>query len=287
MRAIPSILCVVAASGSLIVSAVSAPNFFFNSGVPDGKIAMATNPANGTNPERETGDDFILGTRTEINHAFFYGIITGSSTPSFSDVVTEIYRVFPKDSQDPPDGKVPTRKNSPSDIAFESRDLSSGDFTVTMATLGRFTAENSVLNNISVNGANPPVPVTGQEVVFDIRFSNPIDLPADHYFFVPQVEGANGGQFFWLSAAKPIVGPGTTPFLDPKTDLQTWIRNEALAPNWLRVGTDIVGGDPAPTFNASFGLEGIEVPESNSLWLIGAAAAIGVFVVRRRRRSAA
>jgi hypothetical protein len=34
-----------------------------------------------------------------------------------------------------------------------------------------------------------------------------------------------GGDFLWLSAAKPIVAPGT-PFL---SDLQSWIRNDALA----------------------------------------------------------
>jgi LPXTG-motif cell wall-anchored protein len=65
------------------------------------------------------------------------------------------------------------------------------------------------------------------------------------------------GDFLWLSAAKPIAGPGTTPF-DP--DLQSWIRNFALGPDWLRVGTDVVGGNPAPTFNASFSLTGESVP---------------------------
>jgi hypothetical protein len=33
-----------------------------------------------------------------------------------------------------------------------------------------------------------------------------------------------------------------------------------LQPDWLRVGTDIVGGNPAPMFNASFSLTGMTVP---------------------------
>ena len=33
-----------------------------------------------------------------------------------------------------------------------------------------------------------------------------------------------------------------------------------LDPDWLRVGTDIVGGNPAPTFNAAFSLDGVSVP---------------------------
>jgi len=36
-------------------------------------------------------------------------------------------------------------------------------------------------------------------------------------------------------------------------DLQSWIRNDDLAPDWLRIGTDITGQGP---FNASFSLSG-------------------------------
>src|SRR5262249_53595713 len=90
-------------------------------------------------------------------------------------------------------------------------------------------------------------------------------LPSDHYFFVPQVL-LSTGNFFWLSAPKPIVSPGT-PFPPGKTDLQSWIRNDpSLAPDWLRIGTDIVGGNPAPTFNASFSLSAQPVtPQLTSL----------------------
>lgn len=110
-------------------------------------------------------------------------------------------------------------------------------------------------------------------------------MPADHYFFIPQVELTNGGQFYWLSASRPISGVGTTPFPDGVTDLQAWTRDAALDPDWLRVGTDIVGGAPAPTFNTAFSLEGTSVPEPSFTWLIlaGAVATIGVrrwFAVR-------
>ena len=46
-----------------------------------------------------------------------------------------------------------------------------------------------------------------------------------------------GGDFLYLSAPRPIVAPGT-PFAG---DLQAWIRNSDLAPDWLRIGTDIIG----------------------------------------------
>jgi len=90
-------------------------------------------------------------------------------------------------------------------------------------------------------------------VQFRVTFTSPITLDPDHYFFVPQVE-LDSGNFLWLSAPRPIVPPDGTAFPPGFTDLQTWVRDEALQPDWLRVGTDIVGGNPAPTFNASFSL---------------------------------
>ena len=120
-------------------------------------------------------------------------------------------------------------------------------------------------------------PVSGQEVQFSVSFTTPFDLAADHYFFVPQVQ-VNGGDFFWLSTAKPIVAPGT-PFTP---DLQEWIRNGDLDPDWSRVGTDIVGGGPPPVFNAAFTLDGVITPEPGSLMLVG--SGLGLIGWRRRRR---
>jgi len=191
------------------------------------------------------------------------------------DVTIEIYRVFPKDSTVPPSGQVPTRVNSPSDVAFDSRDFP-GQLNFSTALLSpSFTAGNSV-----VNGINPSPnqttggegPVTGQEVLFSVSFLTPFSLPADHYFFVPQVM-LDTGDFLWLSAPKPIVPPGT-PF---SPDLQSWIRNADLDPDWLRIGTDIVGPSsiaPAPTFNAAFTLVG-QVPEPATLLLL----AVGLIVL--------
>jgi hypothetical protein len=63
----------------------------------------------------------------------------------------------------------------------------------------------------------------------------------------------SGADFLWLSAPRPIQPPGT-PFPPGITDLQSWMRDDPpLAPDWLRIGTDIVGGT---TFNASFSLSG-------------------------------
>ena len=97
---------------------------------------------------------------------------------------------------------------------------------------------------------------------------------------MPQVQ-LDSGDFFWLSAPRPIVPPG----ISFAPDLQSWMRNENLEPDWLRVGTDIVGGDAA--FNAAFTLDGdleAATPEPASLVLLATTmAGLGAAGWRRRR----
>jgi hypothetical protein len=157
--------------------------------------------------------------------------------------------------------------NSPSDVELDDRDTANSNLSVMASILSAgFTANNSVVNGIHPKpnqNTGGDGPVTGDEVQFDVTFTTPFLLPADHYFFVPQVELAGSDEnFLWLSAPKPIVAPGT-PFAP---DLQSWIRNADPDPDWLRIGTDIVG---STTFNATFSLNGAPVPEPSTLALLG------------------
>jgi hypothetical protein len=276
------------------VTPSNADTLLFSTGNPDGKMAVATRPAFGGLFEIEAGDDFIFSSTTQINSATFTGLLpTGSSV---NDVTVEIYRVFPNDSNvartsGPPTfstPQVPTRVNSPSDVAFASRDSAAANqLTFSTSVLASsFMAANSVqpggIHPIPGQTTGGNGPVTSQEVTFSVVFTTPFVLPADHYFFVPQV-GLNTGNFLWLSAPRPITG-GTGPFVG---DLQAWTRDQMLDPDWLRVGADIVGPDPAtaPTFNLTFSLTGVSGVPEPSTWAMMLVGFLGLgFALRQSRR---
>jgi hypothetical protein len=273
------------------VPATADTPFFFSTGDPDGKIATAARPVTGEPFEIESADDFVLTHSTSITSATFTGLVPAGASPV--NVIVEIYRVFPNDSDvnrtnGPPTfstTQVPTRVNSPSDIAFDERDNGTGLSFSTSLLAANFTAANSVTPggihpdpNFHTGGNSP---VTGDEVEFSVNFTIPFLLPADHYFFVPQVQ-LDRGDFLWLSAARPIVSPGT-PFPSGFTDLQSWTRDEMLDPDWLRVGADIVG---AGAFNAAFSLRGALVPEPSTwaMMLLGFAG-LGFAGCRQARKA--
>jgi hypothetical protein len=217
-------------------------------------MAMASRPANGGEIEIEAADDFIVTGTERMDKATFTGLLPSTAPlTSIQDVQVEIYRVFPLDSANPPSGHVPTRVNSPSDFDFASRAKSSGDLSFAGTVLSAsFTVSNSVVTGIHIipnQHTGGEGPVTGEEVQFAVTLTVPIVLAADHYFFVPKVQ-LTSGNFLWLSAAGPTVFAG---------DLEAWIRNADLDPDWLRVGTDIVGGTTPPRFNGSFSLTGVRL----------------------------
>ena len=236
---------------ALLVSHAHASNFSFSTGDPDGKIATLSRPASAGNMQTETADDFLVSQSIVINEATFTGLLPlGTPLTNISQVEIEIYHLFPGDTAFPLSGNVPTRTNSPADVEIDSatRDSADGSLSFSATTVSSsFTASNSVVNEIAQRTTGEGE-VTGEEVTITVHFNPPISLPADHYFFRPEVL-LDRGDFLWLSAPRPIVAPGT-PFVG---DLQTWIRNDALAPDWLRIGTDITGQGP---FNAAFSLSG-------------------------------
>lgn len=252
--------------GMWLATPASAGPFFFSTDSPDGRLGALSGPASPGKIETETADDFLLQQTTVITRATITGLIPlGTPLDHIGQVEIEIYHVFPNDSDvsrtsGPPTfstSQVPTRVNSPADNEIDgaTRDSSRGtlSFEATVVSAS-FTVSNTVvngINNVPPQHTGGEGPATGEEVEIGIDFTTPIILPAGHYFFRPEVL-VTGGNFLYLSTVKPAVFPGTaTP------DLQAWIRNSNLAPDWLRIGTDIIGGT---TFDMTFSLTGDTVP---------------------------
>jgi hypothetical protein len=233
-----------------------------NTGNTDAKVGALSRRPSANKLETETADDFVLKQTTVLTGATITGLIS-PATPlaNIANVEVELYHVFPVDSAntDPLAGNVPSRTNSPSDVEIDSatRDASQRSLRFSTTLLNaNFSALNTVVNGINkkpLNTTRGEGPATGEEVEIAITFASPIILPAGNYFFRPEVL-VNGGDFLYLSAPKPIVAPG----IAIAGDRQAWIRNSKLSPDWLRIGTDIIGSDapPAPTFNMTFSLSG-------------------------------
>ena len=245
----------------LTASRASAESFTFSTGDPDGLIGTLSRPASAGMVQTETADDFVLTECVLITQATFTGLLpSGAPLSSITDVEVEIYHVFPVDSDQSRTPAVVTRTNSPSDVEISDATRDSLNNSLSASTTlvnSSFTALNSVVNGIFPSPSQftgGEGPVTGEEVTITVTFNPPILLPADPYFFRPEVE-LSSGNFLWLSAPKPIVAPGT-PFAP---DRQSWIRNDNLAPDWSRIGTDITHQGP---FNASFSLSGVTGVES-------------------------
>jgi hypothetical protein len=252
----------------LLASRGSAASFSFSTRQSGASTAALSRPASPGGIQTETANDFVATQSVVIAQATITGVIP--SEASLSDIArveVEIYRVFPFDSDTNRTINVPTRNNSPADLEIHkaTRDSLAGRLIFSATIVNQsFTALHTVVNGIykspdQTTGGEGPV--TGQQVEINMAFNPPIAVPAGHYFFRPEVL-LNSGNFLWLLAAEPHRPPhprpdphGTpVPPIPDLADLQSWIRNNELGPDWLRIAPDILGS--GSVLNAIFSLSG-------------------------------
>src|SRR5260370_7774730 len=96
-----------------------------------------------------------------VTNATFFGLLpTGALPWSITGVEIELYHVFPVDSVNPPDMRVLTRVNSPSDNQFAAFASPLGQLSFSPSIRSQpFPAPNPVLNCI-----NPLPPFTPPRV---------------------------------------------------------------------------------------------------------------------------
>jgi len=269
-------------------AAFAADTVLYNNDFPDGKIATASGSPKGA----ESADDFILGAAATITSGSFTGLIP--KTANIVGVGVEIYGACTPGSGFAGCtnlGKAVTRLNSPTSEALPGTERTTGTGTLSYAASllnNGIGVVGSVVDGINAQTPNVPAtltggdgPASGKEVRINFDLSEGIALPSGHYFFVPSVELDNGS-FLQLSAYRTVGGEFGSTLITP--DLQAWVRNDDIKNDWLRTGTDIIGGptDPA-TYNLAFRLVGTVVPEPTGVaMLIGGLIAVGAWSQRKR-----
>ena len=230
----------------------------------------------------------MLTTRTQLTSATFTGLLTTGSLADIADVRVEIYRVFPLDSTVPPSNQVPTRVNSPSDVEFadwsaSAKHLCSNHFQPIRVVLrGELDSQRDPSQprlpygrRWRGHGKRGPVQCDVRDAIH-IGSEPLLLLAARSSSRTATSTGCRQPGRLWRQARLSPAG---------FTDLQTWTRNEDLDPDWLRVGTDIVGGtSPVPTFNAAFSLSGQSVPEPSSVVLLCTGLVVLVGVCRMQSK---
>ena len=281
--------CLPAMPAAALLPAV----YSFSTGDPDGKIATASRPES-TENSRSSPRMISCSPTTSITSATFTGLVPGGGErPPTSSSRSIAY--FPRLGCRPHqrvaavlDVEVPTRVNSPSDVAFLEADSATGGLVLDQGARGDLHRKQ-----LGETGGIYPEPesdtggngaVTGEEVRFDRELHRRLAPPRQPLFL--RASGRAGQRQFLLAVGAEADRLAGTPFPPGFTDLQSWTRDDSARSRLAAHRHGHRGRRPAPTFNAAFSLAGSAVPEPSTwaMMLLGFAG-LGFAGYRRARKA--
>ena len=179
---------ILASSVFAVAVPAKADSFNFSTGGPTNAMASASRPNSAGKTEIESADDFVTtATQTSITSATFTGLLSGVvTTPTVQNVIVEIYRVFTEQLYCPAVGQCRHEGELAIRRGFRLARRLSRKPQLYYGDLGSHFYS---FEFCSSRAASTPKPgqttggdgsITGQEVLFTVNFTTPINLPPDH-----------------------------------------------------------------------------------------------------------
>ena len=204
-------------------------------------MATATRPDDGGAFEIELADDFVLTNTTPITSATFTGLLPAGATAvrRSSSKSTGCFRRISDvgRTSGPPTfstPQVPTRVNSPSDVAFDSRDFEASGLTFSTTVVDhqfhrsstRCSPAASIPYRAISTGGNGAGHGRGGPVRRDLHHALP---PPRRPLFLRAPGPAGQTAISFGCRRRNRSCPPGTPFPPGFTDLQSWTRDAAIA----------------------------------------------------------
>ena len=231
------------AAGLALATPAFAGDFFFTTGNADGLLGALSRSDSPGKVETETADDFVLTQTTIISGATIVGLVN-AAVANITNVEVEVYNRFrwtrSVSSVGATCSRASTRRRTSKSMpprAMEAWERSVLPQRQLSANFHR-TEHRGKRHQPESEPAGPAarVATSGAEVE-DHHHVHQADPSARRSLFLSP-GGVGGGWRFPVAVG--AAGRSWRPARRSRSDLQAWIRNARLAPDWVRIGTDVI-----------------------------------------------